>query len=63
MLHLLLCAYNKMITLRHYDRYIIKLSSRPICKEDGKVYIQVDETIRQRLQAKLVEAVLKFKVM
>lgn len=49
--------------LKHYDRYIIKLSSRFIYDEEGNVSTQVDDTICQRLQAKLIEAVLKFKVM
>ena len=49
--------------LKHYDRYIIKLSSRLIYDEEGNVSTQVDDIIRQRLQVKLIEAVLKFKVM
>jgi len=48
--------------LNHYDRYIIKLSSRAIYDKNGRITTQIDETIRQRLRAKLIEAVLKFKV-
>ena len=48
--------------LKHYDRYILKLSLRPIYDEYGNKSMQIDETIRQRLQTKLIEAVLKFKV-
>ena len=48
--------------LEHYDRYILKLSLRPIYDKYGNKSMQIDEAIRQRLQTKLIEAVLKFKV-
>ena len=49
--------------LKHYDRYILKFCLRPIYDEYGNKSLHIDETMRQRLQVKLIEAVLKFKVM
>ena len=48
--------------LNYYDGYIISLSKRTLYDEYGNSYICVDESIRQRLQSKLIVAVLKFKI-
>lgn len=48
--------------LKHYEGYIISLSTRTLYDEYGKPHICVDENIRQRLQTKLIAAVLNFKV-
>ena len=53
-------ALNKVIS--HYGGYIAKLSLRPIYGEDGNSHYAVDESIRRRLETKLVETVLKFRV-
>ena len=50
----------KMV-LRHFSGYIASLSMRKLCDERGNVYFGVDEDIRERLQAKLMMAVLTFK--
>jgi hypothetical protein len=52
-------ALNKVIS--HYGGYIAKLSVRPLYDEDGTAHYAVDDGIRRQLEAKLVEAVLKFK--
>ena len=48
--------------LKHYEGYIITLSTRMLYDEYGNPHICVDETIRRRLQTKLIAAVLNFKV-
>ena len=47
--------------LNHYDGYMKTLSKRVISDMHGNSYIYVDEDIHQRLQMKLLEAVLTFK--
>ena len=42
------------IVLRHFSGYIASLSMRKLCDERGNVYFGVDEDIRQRLQARLM---------
>lgn len=48
--------------LRHYERYIVKLSRRKFWDEYGNVYCGIDEDIRNRLRSKLIRAVLSFRV-
>ncbi len=43
------------------NRYIARLSMRKLYDERGNVYFGVDRDIRERLQAKLVMAVLTFR--
>ena len=49
------------IVLQHFSAYIASLSMRKLYDERGNVYFGVDEDIRERLQAKLMEAILTFK--
>lgn len=44
------------------SRTIASLSMRKLCDERGNVYFGVDEDIRQRLQARLMRAILTFRV-
>ena len=44
--------------LRYYDRYINKICTRTLYGKDGLPYIGVDEYMKHRLQAKLVEAIV-----
>ena len=46
---------------RHYGGYIASLAVRPIRDEDGNERYAVDESICRELEAKLAEAVLKFR--
>ena len=48
--------------LRHYEGYIIRLSTRKLYDEDGQLHYCVDETLRRRLETKLITKVLEFKV-
>ena len=41
-----------------YDRYINKLCTRTLYDKDGLPYIDMDEYMKHRLQAKLVEAIV-----
>ena len=50
----------KMV-LQHFSGYIARLSMRKLYDERGNVYFGVDEDIGERLQAKLMLAVLAFK--
>ncbi len=48
------------IVLQHFSGYIASLSMRKLYDERGNVYFGVDE-IRERLQAKLMRAILTFR--
>jgi len=50
------------IVLCHYEPYIARLSMRTSYDEYGNPHTSVDEDMRTRLEAKLVEKVLDFKV-
>lgn len=47
--------------LKHYEGYIIRLSTRKLYDEDGQLHYCVDETLRRRLETKLITKVLEFK--
>ena len=49
------------IVVQHYQSYIARLSMRKLYDERGNVYFGVDHDIRERLQAKLMMAVLNFR--
>lgn len=40
--------------LKHYEGYIIKLSTRKLYDESGQVHYCIDETLRRRLETKLI---------
>ena len=44
--------------LRYYDRYINKICTRTLYDTNGLPYIGIDEYMKQRMQAKLVEAIV-----
>lgn len=46
--------------LHHYEGYISRMSMRSFCDETGNVYCFVDETIRRRLEIKLIAGILTF---
>ena len=48
--------------LKHYEGYIVSLSIRKIYDEDGRPHFCVDETLRRRLETKLIAKVLEFKI-
>lgn len=47
--------------LKHYERYIASLSTRIMFDEFGQVHYCVDETLRRRLETKLITKILEFK--
>ena len=47
--------------VQHFSGYIASLSMRKLYDERGNAYYGVDEHIRERLQAKLMRTVLRFK--
>ena len=53
-------AINKV--LNHYEGYITSLSVRKMKDKFGNVHYCVDETLRQRLQTKLLMTILNFKL-
>ena len=50
----------KMV-LQHFSGHIARLSMRKLYDECGNVYFGIDNDIRERLQAKLMMAVLNFR--
>lgn len=50
------------IALQHYQSYIAYLSMQKIRDDSGNSYWGIDEDFRERLQAKLMRAILTFKV-
>ncbi len=50
------------MVLSHYEGYILKLSVRRLYDEAGQIHYCVDETLRSRLEMKLIEKVLSFKI-
>lgn len=49
------------LVLQHYRGYIAHLSMQKIRDESGNTYWGIDEDLRERLQVKLMRAVLNFK--
>ena len=47
--------------LAHYEGYIAKLSTRKMYDEFGQVHYCVDETLRRRLETKLIAKTLTFR--
>ena len=50
------------IVIKHYEGYIIKLSTRKLYDESGQVHYCIDETLRRRLETKLITKILAFEV-
>ena len=44
--------------LRYYDRYINKIWTQTLYDKDGLPHIDIDEYMKHRLQAKLVDAIV-----
>ena len=47
--------------LRYYNRYVNKICTRTLYDKNGLPYIGVDEHMKHRLQAKLMEAIVNKK--
>ena len=48
--------------LKHYEGYIAALSTRKLYDECGNAHYCVDETLRRRLETKLITKILAFEV-
>ena len=48
--------------LKHYEGYIASLTTRKLYDEYGNPHYCVDETLRRRLETKLITKVLAFDV-
>ena len=48
--------------LKHYEGYIAALATRKFYDEFGNAHYCVDETLRRRLETKLIAKVLAFNV-
>lgn len=48
------------VVLKHYEGYITSLSTRMLFDEYGQAYFCVDETLRRRLETKLITKILDF---
>jgi hypothetical protein len=46
--------------LRHYEGYIIALSTKRLHDEDGRVYVAIDEDMRRTLETKLIVKIMQF---
>ena len=50
------------IVLKHYEGYIATLATRKLYDEFGQPHYCVDETLRKRLETKLITKVVNFKL-
>lgn len=50
------------MVLKHFENYIAVLATKRLYDENGIVYYYLDETLRQRLEAKLVAKILDFEI-
>lgn len=50
------------VVLNHYENYMTSLSIRKLYDDSGNAYYGVDEDVHNRLKAKLMRAVLSFKI-
>lgn len=48
--------------MHHYEKYILKLSTRKMRDEFGNVSYCVDEVLKSRLETKLLETIFEFKM-
>ena len=48
--------------IQHYDHYLTNLSTREIPDEDGEPQAVVDYDLKEKLTAKLMEAILRFEL-
>ena len=48
--------------VKHYEGYISSLATRRLRDERGNTYYGIDEDIRDRLNSRLIKAILEFKI-
>jgi hypothetical protein len=47
--------------VKHYQGYILALSTKRLYDENGNTYLVIDEELRQELETRLITKVLMFK--
>jgi len=50
------------VVLKHYERYIVVLSTRKLYDENGSTHLCVDNELKRRLETKLITKILEFKL-
>jgi len=53
-------AVNQIV--KHYGGYIAKRSLRPMKDEYGNQHMVVDETLRRRIETRLISKILSFEI-
>lgn len=53
-------AINQIV--KHYSGFIAKLSLHPMKDEYGNQHIVVDETLRRRMETRLITKILSFEI-
>ena len=53
-------AVNQIV--KHYSGYIAKRSLRPMKDEYGNQHMVVDETLRRRIETRLITKILSFEI-
>ena len=53
-------AINQIV--KHYSGFIAKRSLRPMKDEYGNQHIVVDETLRRRMETRLITKILSFEI-
>jgi len=53
-------AVNQIV--KHYGGYIAKRSLRPMKDEYGNQHMVVDETLRRRMETRLIAKILSFEI-
>lgn len=56
-------AQSVNYVLEYYDPYINELCKRKIKLADGREYDQVDDFMKLRIRAKLIEKIVNFKIL
>ena len=54
------CAVNGI--LQHYEKYVLCLSNRYSFGPSGKIHTVIDPELKNRLETKLINRILKFRV-
>lgn len=49
--------------LKFYEAYITSLSVRKLYDENGNIHYFIDESLKRRLETKLITKILSFKMM
>lgn len=48
--------------IKHYEQYINKKALRSVKDDNGNIHLTIDESLKLRMQTKLIKKVLNFKI-